>query len=274
MPELPEVETIRRGLAMQLVGRQITEISVRQPRLRECIDTNALQTQAVGCTIDAIDRRAKYILVHLRPDLVLVLHLGMSGRLRVGPPAVEDATHDHVIFRLGPDLELRFNDPRRFGMCFLTPAVTLSEHPRFRHLGPEPLSDDFTVAYLQTRAGRRRAPVKNFLMDAAIVVGIGNIYASESLFLARIRPTREVGRLRRLHWQRIHAAVLHVLREAIEHHGTTLSDYVDSDGRQGGFQNRLLVYGREGERCCRDGRRIRRLVQAGRSSFYCPGCQR
>lgn len=274
MPELPEVETIRRGLAQQLVGRQITAISVRQPRLRELVDSAALQTQAVGCTIGTIERRAKYILVHLQPDLVLVLHLGMSGRLRVGQPAAEDATHDHLIFRLGADLELRFNDPRRFGMCFLTPAVTLSDHPRFRHLGPEPLSDDFSETYLQARARGRRAPVKNFLMDAAVVVGVGNIYASESLYLARIRPTREVGRLRRLHWQRIYTAVQYVLREAIEHHGTTFSDYVDSAGRQGAFQNRLLVYGREGERCCRDGRRIRRLVQAGRSSFYCPGCQR
>lgn len=274
MPELPEVETIRRGLAIQLVGRQITAIRVRQPRLRELVDSEALQTQAVGRTIDTIERRAKYILIRLPPDLVLVLHLGMSGRLRVGQPVAEDATHDHLIFRLDDDLELRFNDPRRFGMCFLTPAATLAEHPRFCHLGPEPLSDAFSGTYLQIRARGRRAPVKNFLMDAAVVVGVGNIYASESLFLARIRPTREVGRLRRLHWQRIYTAVQHVLREAIEYHGTTLSDYVDSAGRQGTFQNRLLVYGREGESCCRDGRRIRRLVQAGRSSFYCPGCQR
>ena len=274
MPELPEVETIRRGLAPQIVGRQITAVRVRQPQLRERVDVKALQEQVVGCTIDTVDRRAKYILVRLQPALVLVLHLGMTGRLRVGQPAAADATHDHLIFQLGPDLELRFNDPRRFGMCFLTPAATLSEHPRFRHLGPEPLSDDFSEAYLQGRARGRRVPVKNFLMDASIVVGVGNIYASESLFLARIRPTREVGRLRRLHWQRIYTAVQHVLREAIEHHGTTFSDYVDSEGRRGEFQNRLLVYGREGETCCRDGRRIRRMVQAGRSSFYCPGCQR
>ncbi|MCZ6875849.1 MAG: bifunctional DNA-formamidopyrimidine glycosylase/DNA-(apurinic or apyrimidinic site) lyase [bacterium] len=274
MPELPEVETIRRGLAPQIVGRQITAVRVRQPQLRERVDVKALQEQVVGCTIDTVDRRAKYILVRLQPALVLVLHLGMTGRLRVGQPAAVDATHDHLIFQLGPDLELRFNDPRRFGMCFLTPAATLSEHPRFRHLGPEPLSDDFSEAYLQGRARGRRVPVKNFLMDASIVVGVGNIYASESLFLARIRPTREVGRLRRLHWQRIYTAVQHVLREAIEHHGTTFSDYVDSEGRRGEFQNRLLVYGREGETCCRDGRRIRRMVQAGRSSFYCPGCQR
>ncbi len=273
MPELPEVETIRRGLAPQIVGRQITAVRVRQPQLRERVDAKALQEQVVGCTIGTVDRRAKYILMRLQPDLVLVLHLGMTGRLTVGQPAA-DTTHDHLIFRLGPDLELRFNDPRRFGMCFLTPAATLPEHPRFRHLGPEPLSDDFSEAYLQGRARGRRAPIKNFLMDASVVVGVGNIYASESLFRARIRPTREVGRLRRLHWQRIYTAVQHVLREAIEHHGTTFSDYVDNEGQQGEFQNRLLVYRREGETCCRDGRRIRRMVQAGRSSFYCPGCQR
>ncbi len=274
MPELPEVETIRRGLAPQIVGRQITGVRVRQPQLRDLVDVKALQTQAVGCTIDAIDRRAKYILVRLHPDLVMVLHLGMTGRLWVGPPAAQDAPHDHLIFQLGSDLELRFHDPRRFGMCFLTTAAALSDHPRFRHLGPEPLSDDFTDTYLQNRARGRRAPVKNFLMDASVVVGVGNIYASESLFLARVRPTREIGRLRRLHWQRIFTAVQHVLREAIEHHGTTFSDYVDSQGRQGQFQNQLLVYGREGDSCSRDGRRIRRIVQAGRSSFYCPGCQR
>ncbi|MGQ4810071.1 Formamidopyrimidine-DNA glycosylase [Candidatus Entotheonellaceae bacterium PAL068K] len=274
MPELPEVETIRRGLAAQIIGQQITGVRVRQAQLRYSVDVDAFHEQAVGCTIEAIDRRAKYLLVRLYPERVMVLHLGMTGRLRVGPPASQDAPHDHVIFQLGTDLELRFHDTRRFGMCFLTTAAALPVHPRLRYLGPEPLSAAFSGAYLQERARGSRRPVKNFLMDAAVVVGVGNIYASESLFLAGVRPTREVGRLRRTHWDPICVAVQQVLQAAIDHHGTTLSDYVDSDGRQGEFQNQLLVYGRQGQPCSRDGRRIRRIVQAGRSTYYCPACQR
>jgi formamidopyrimidine-DNA glycosylase len=274
MPELPEVETIRRGLVARLIGRQITGVRVRQAQLRYPVDVSALQTQAVGCTIAGIDRRAKYLLFRLRPERVMVVHLGMTGRLLVGSPARQDAPHDHLIFQLGSDLELRFHDTRRFGMCFLTMSADLQQHPRLCHLGPEPLSAAFSGAYLEERARGLRKPVKNFLMDASIVVGVGNIYASESLFLAGIRPTREVGRLRRAHWERVCAAVQQVLQAAIEHHGTTLSDYVDSTGHQGQFQNQLWVYGREGQPCRRDSQRIQRIVQAGRSSYYCPGCQR
>jgi formamidopyrimidine-DNA glycosylase len=274
MPELPEVETIRRGLAAQLTGQSITGVRVRQPRLRHQVDIKALEEQAVDRMIMSGDRRAKYLLIRLHPDRVLVFHLGMTGRLGVGPPATEDARHDHLIFQLGPDLELRYHDPRRFGMCFLATADDLPQHPRFDHLGPEPLSPDFSSAYLRERARGSRRPVKNFLMDANIVVGIGNIYASESLYLARVRPTREAGRLRPLHWERIYTAVQHILQAAIDHRGTTLSDYVDSAGRRGEFQNQLLVYGREGHPCQQGHPRIRRIVQAGRSSYYCPGCQR
>ena len=274
MPELPEVETIRRGLATRITGCQITGVRVRQPRLRQLVDTQALQKHAVGCTIERVDRRAKYLLVHLQPEYVLLLHLGMTGRLWVGPPGQQDAPHDHLIFQLGSELELRFHDTRRFGMCFLTTHADLPQHPCIRHLGPEPLSPALSATYLLERAGGLRKPVKNFLMDASVVVGVGNIYASESLFLAGMRPTREVGRLRRPHWERICTAVQQVLQAAIDNHGTTLSDYVDSEGRQGHFQNHLFVYGRAGEPCRRDGRRIQRIVQAGRSSYYCPGCQR
>jgi formamidopyrimidine-DNA glycosylase len=274
VPELPEVETIRQGLMQRLIGRQITELRVRQPQLREMVDVAGLQAQAVGCTIAAIERRAKYLLLHLQPAGVLVFHLGMTGRLWVGPPQQQDALHDHLIFQLGVDLELRFHDTRRFGMCFLTAVAELPTHPRLRHLGPEPLSTTFCSQYLAERARGLWKPVKNFLMDASVVVGVGNIYASESLFLARVHPAREVGRLRRQHWERICGAVKQVLEEAIAAHGTSFSDYVDSEGRQGAFQNRLLVYGREREPCVRDGRPIQRLVQAGRSTFYCARCQR
>jgi formamidopyrimidine-DNA glycosylase len=274
MPELPEVETIRRGLESQLVGRAITSVRVRQPQLRHVVDARALQQEAVDRAITAVERRAKYLLIRLHPDRVLMMHLGMTGRLWVGPPAREDALHDHLVFALGEDLELRFNDARRFGMCLMTTDLQLSAHPRMQHLGPEPLSPVFTADYLGARARGSRRPIKNFLMDATVVVGVGNIYASECLYLARIRPMREVGRLRPTHWTRICDAVRQVLQMAIDHRGTTFSDYVDSEGRRGDFQNQLLVYGREGEVCVKDRRRIKRIVQAGRSSYYCPGCQR
>ena len=274
MPELPEVETIRRGLSQQLVGRTISAVRVRQAKLRHVVDARALREHAVGRMIDRVERRAKYLLIHLRPDRVLLFHLGMSGRLRVGVPADEDAKHDHLIFQMGADLEMRFHDPRRFGMCLPTTVADLPSHPRMRGLGEEPLSEAFTCDYLRARAKRSRKPVKNFLMDAAVVVGVGNIYASESLHLAKLRPTRTVDRLRPAHWARLHGSLRQVLQAAIDNHGTSLSDYVDSNGEPGEFQNELLVYGREGEPCARDGHRIKRIVQAGRSSFYCPWCQR
>ena len=274
MPELPEVETIRRGLLRRLIGRQITGIRVRQAMLREPVAVDILLTQAVGKIIAGIDRRAKYLLVRFESEGILVLHLGMTGRLWLGKPMMEDALHDHLIFHLGSDLELRFHDIRRFGMCFYTTAKELPEHTRFRHLGPEPLSTDFSSAYLQARARSLRKPVKNFLMDASVVVGVGNIYASEALFAARVHPNREVGRLRTQHWERICSAVKEVLQAAIEAHGTSFSNYVDSEGRRGEFQNQLLVYAREGEPCMRDGRPLRRIIQAGRSTFYCTRCQR
>jgi formamidopyrimidine-DNA glycosylase len=274
VPELPEVETIRRGLLQRLVGHRIVGVRVRQAYLREKVEVNTLNTQVVGTTIADIERRAKYLLMQLRPEGILVFHLGMTGRLWLGKPMAQDAPHDHLIFRLGSDLELRFHDTRRFGMCFYTTAKELPEHPRFRHLGPEPLSPDFSGAYLQERAHGLWKPVKNFLMDASVVVGVGNIYASEALFLAHVHPNREVGRLRRQQCDRLCVAIKEVLQAAIDAHGTSFSDYVDSEGRRGDFQNRLLVYGREGEPCVRDGCPIRRIVQAGRSTFYCVRCQR
>jgi len=274
VPELPEVETIRRGLLQRLVGHEIIGVRVRQPYLREKVEVDTLQTYVLGRTIADIERRAKYLLMQLHPEGILVFHLGMTGRLWLGKPVAQDAPHDHLVFQLEPDLELRFHDTRRFGMCFYTTAKALPEHPRFQHLGPEPLSPDFSSAYVQERARGLWKPVKNFLMDASVVVGVGNIYASESLFLARLHPNREVGRLRRPQWDRLCDAIKTVLQAAIDAHGTSFSDYVDSEGRRGDFQNQLHVYGREGEPCVRDGRTIRRLVQAGRSTFYCPTCQR
>jgi len=274
MPELPEVETIRQGLVQRLVGCQITGVRVRQAYLREKVEVEILETSVVGKTVARIDRRAKYLLLQLSPEGILVFHLGMTGRLWSGRPMAQDAMHDHLIFQMGADLELRFHDIRRFGMCFYTMAEELPDHPRFRHLGPEPLSADFSGQYLQKRAQGLWKPVKNFLMDGAVVVGVGNIYASESLFRAKVHPNRAVGLLQSRHWDRLCAAIKEVLQAAIDAHGTSFSDYVDNEGRRGDFQNQLFVYGRVGEPCVRDGRPIRRIVQAGRSTFYCPRCQR
>jgi formamidopyrimidine-DNA glycosylase len=274
VPELPEVETIRLGLMTRLIGRQFTAVRVRQPILREPVDVTALQERVVGRAIKGVDRRAKYLLIRLRPTGVLVFHLGMTGRLWLGKPQPQDAPHDHLIFQLGEDLELRFHDTRRFGMCFYTTARALPHHPRLQHLGPEPLSPAFCSSYIEERARGLWKPIKNFLMDATVVVGVGNIYASESLFLARVHPMRPVGELQQRHWERLCTAIKEVLQAAIDAHGTSFSDYVDSEGQRGGFQNKLLVYGREGEPCMRDNRPLRRIVQAGRSTFYCPRCQR
>lgn len=274
MPELPEVETIRQGLLRRLVNHEIIGVRVRQPYLREKVEVDMLLTNVVGRSIVDVERRAKYLLMQLHPEGILVFHLGMTGRLWLGKPVAQDAPHDHLVFHLGPDLELRFHDTRRFGMCFYTTTKELPEHPRFRHLGPEPLSPEFSGPYLKERARGLWKPVKNFLMDASVVAGVGNIYASEALFAARVHPKREVGRLRRPQWDRLCGAIKDVLQAAIDAHGTSFSDYVDSDGRRGDFQNQLLVYGREGAPCVRDGHPIRRMIQAGRSTFYCSRCQR
>jgi formamidopyrimidine-DNA glycosylase len=266
VPELPEVETIRRSLEQRGLGRRIVGLEVRDTRLRTPVDLADLRARVAGATIEAVTRRSKYLLVHLRRGPVLVVHLGMSGRLDLVPEALPLAPHTHVRFQLAGGDELRFADPRRFGMLFLVDRAALGSHPRFARLGPEPLEPGFDAAYLHQRARGRRKPIKNFLMDAAIVVGVGNIYACEALHRAGVHPCTPV--------RRVSAAVCNVLQRALRHGGTTLTDYRDVDGRYGAFQYRLRVYGRDGLACRRCGRRVRRIVQAGRSTYYCPGCQR
>jgi formamidopyrimidine-DNA glycosylase len=197
----------------------------------------------------------------------------MTGSLvvcRAGAPLLP---HTHVRLGLEPAGELRFADARRFGMLFVVRADDLAAEPRLARLGPEPFGPAFTAAYLQERARRVRKPIKNFLMDAAVVAGVGNIYATEALWRAGVHPRTAAGRLRQARWQRLHAAVLEVLAEALREGGTTLQDYRNAEGDAGAFQLRLGVYDRSGEACRRCGRPIRRIVQAGRSTFYCPGCQ-
>ncbi|GAA0712604.1 bifunctional DNA-formamidopyrimidine glycosylase/DNA-(apurinic or apyrimidinic site) lyase [Dokdonella soli] len=270
MPELPEVETTRRGLAPHLVGRTVVALHIRQPRLRWPIPRE-LRTQLPGQRIEAIERRAKYLLVHTEPGSAL-LHLGMSGSLRVLPAATPIGVHDHVDWRLDSGRVLRYTDPRRFGCQLWQPRGEV--HPLLAGLGPEPLSDDFDGDLLWTRSRGRAAAVKVFLMDQAIVVGVGNIYASEALFAAGIHPKRAAGSISRTRYARLANEVKRILAYAITRGGTTLRDFISPDGLPGYFEQELFVYGREGEPCKVCGTLIRAIVLGQRSTYYCPRCQR
>lgn len=269
MPELPEVETTRRGLAPHLIGRTVTALEVRQPRLRWPIP-DALRRALPGQRIEAIERRAKYLLVHTQPGSAL-LHLGMSGSLRVLPADSPFGAHDHVDWRLDSGQVLRYTDPRRFGCQLWQPRGEI--HPLLAALGPEPLSDAFDGDLLWTRSRGRKAAVKLFLMDQAIVVGVGNIYASEALFAAGIHPGRAAGAVSRERFARLASEVKRILAHAITRGGTTLRDFISPDGVPGYFEQELFVYGRAGEPCKVCATPIKMSVLGQRSTFHCPRCQ-
>lgn len=275
MPELPEVEVVRRSLAPRLTGERVARVEARAPALREPLDAAALARDLEARRVEAVRRRAKYLLVDVEGGSTLALHLGMSGRLTVSEPndAAPPLPHEHLVVHLASGRRLRFVDPRRFGLAFTLPSAALDEDPHFAHLGVEPLSDAFDGAFLQAAARGRRGPVKPFLMDATVVVGVGNIYASEALFAAGIHPKRSVARIGAARWRRLAAAVRQTLERAIAQGGSSISDFVDGEGRAGYFQTTFAVYDREGLPCPRCGTAIRRMVQAGRSTYYCPGCQ-
>jgi len=272
VPELPEVETVLRGITPHVVGRRIAAVRVREPRLRWRIPAS-LPAQLQGRGVERSERRGKYLLLHLDNGDRLILHLGMSGRLRVLQTGTAPQKHDHVDLEFEGGVMLRFNDPRRFGAVLLWPAAEPA-HVLLRGLGPEPFSAEFSGDYLFARSRRRAAPVKSFLMDGRIVVGAGNIYAAESLFRAGIRPTRAAGRVTRAQYQRLAAMVREVLTEAVAQGGTTLRDFADAHGVAGYFQQKLYVYGRENQACLVCGTPIRRLVLGQRATCYCPKCQR
>ncbi|MEM7481893.1 MAG: bifunctional DNA-formamidopyrimidine glycosylase/DNA-(apurinic or apyrimidinic site) lyase [Acidobacteriota bacterium] len=281
MPELPEVEVLRRSLEPHLVGDRIESLWVGPARLREAVDETRLRRRVRGRRVVGLRRRAKYLWIDLEADesvrgqhATLVVHLGMSGRLLLVPVDTPREKHEHVSFALASGRRLRFVDPRRFGLVFALRADELAGDRHFAHLGAEPLSQDWTGEVLQAAARGRRGPVKAFLMDARVVVGVGNIYASEALFRAGIHPKRSVARLALARWRRLAEAVQEVLARAIDQGGTTLNDFADGEGNSGYFQVALAVYGREGGRCPRCDGTVRRIVQTGRSTFYCPGCQR
>jgi formamidopyrimidine-DNA glycosylase len=270
MPELPEVETTARGIAPHMQDRRITRLVVHQPRLRWRVSSR-LAGWALGQHIRGVRRRGKYLLLQLDRGH-LMIHLGMSGSLRILPLRTARETHDHFDLELDSGWLLRFNDPRRFGsLHHLTgdPA----RHVLLRDLGPEPLEESFDAEYLHRVLRRRRVAVKQAIMTGQVVVGVGNIYASEALFRAGIRPGRAARSLTRAESAALAVAIKAVLVDAIEAGGTTLRDYVGAGGEAGYFQQQLFVYGRTGEPCRRCGAPIKQRVQGQRATFWCPACQ-
>ena len=269
MPELPEVEVTRRGIAPKLTGRLISGVQVRQPRLRWPVP-RAVRSLS-GLTVKGVRRRAKYLLVDCG-DGHLILHLGMSGSLRVLPAGTPAGKHDHFDLVLG-DRILRLRDPRRFGAVLWT-REPVDQHPLLASLGIEPLSAKLDAAHLHRMARGLRTPIKLFVMDGRRIVGVGNIYASESLFRAGIDPRMPAGRLSLERSGKLAAAIKHTLEKAIRAGGSSLRDYVSADGESGGAQSRYWVYDRAGKPCRRCRTPIRRIVQGQRSTYFCPACQR
>ena len=269
MPELPEVETSCRGIRPHLVGRTLVRCDVRQPKLRWPVSPELQQLQQVKLL--QVQRRAKYVLIASEAGWLL-LHLGMSGRLRVVPADTPLQKHDHVDLVLDNQQVLRFNDARRFGAVLwlgeLGPA-----HPLLANLGPEPLTDDFNADYLSAQLGKRSSAIKPTLMNNALVVGVGNIYANEALFMVGINPQTRCQQLSATQVALLCAAIKQVLRQAIEQGGTTLKDFTQVDGKPGYFAQQLMVYGRADKTCLKCQTPIVKITQGQRSSFYCPTCQ-
>jgi formamidopyrimidine-DNA glycosylase len=280
VPELPEVETVRRGLAPVLVGRVIARAEVRRPDLRWPFPPGLGQRLA-GARVERLGRRSKYLLAELAGGETLILHLGMTGRLLVSGAQVgrfrhahaAPEAHDHLILHLDGGGRVTFNDARRFGSVDLWPTAGLGEHRLLAGLGPEPLGNGFGGAYLFGRLAGRKAPVKAVLLDQRVVAGLGNIYACEALWRARLSPLRRAREITAAEADTLAAAVRAVLEEAIAAGGSSLRDYRHADGELGSFQHAFAVYAREGTPCPRCGAAILRTVQSGRSSFWCPGCQ-
>jgi len=300
MPELPEVETVRRGLLPAMEGRVITRAQVNRPDLRWPFPPR-MADRLTGARVLTLRRRSKYILADLSTDETLLIHLGMSGRMLISPPPISGEgqgeggapetretlgewhhhhpapeKHDHVILDMEDGTRITFNDARRFGAMDLMPTATAETHPLLAQLGPEPLGNAFDEPYLAARLKGRNTPIKSALLDQHIIAGLGNIYVCETLYRARIHPARKAARISAARAAALVPLSRDVLAEAITAGGSSLRDYRQADGELGYFQHSFQVYGREGEPCltpgCTD--TIRRIVQSGRSSFYCPTCQR
>lgn len=270
MPELPEVETTLRGIEPHLINRTVTRVTVRDNRLRWPVPADV--KKAEGQKFIRLSRRGKYLLLNMAQG-GLIIHLGMSGSLRILHHPQPPQKHDHVDIEMDNGVCLRFNDPRRFG-TFLWADAELTSHELLRDLGPEPLTAGFSADYLYEQSRGRRVAVKNFIMNGHVVVGVGNIYASEALFMAGIHPQRPAGKVSRQRYANLVAAIRDVLGRAIKQGGTTLKDFVNSEGAPGYFAQELLVYDRADSACFQCGTPIRNKVIGQRSSYYCPACQR
>lgn len=287
MPELPEVETVRRGLEPVLAGARLARVQARRPDLRFPLPDGFVQ-RLTGARIERLERRAKYLMAPLDRGETLVMHLGMSGRFEIAAEAARmrpgdfslaqppDPKHAHIVFTTEAGAVVTFYDPRRFGYMDLIASHALTAHPWFEGLGPEPMDCGFDAAYLARAAVGRKAPIKSLLLDQRVIAGLGNIYVCEALHRAGIAPERAAGGVPPRKLRALHDAIRDVLAEAIEAGGSTLRDYAAADGSLGYFQHRFGVYGREGEPCLKAGcrGRVERIVQAGRSTFACSRCQR
>lgn len=271
MPELPEVETTRRGISPHIENNTITKVIVRNRSLRWPIPTG-LNTKLKNQTIVSVTRRAKYLLLKTKLGS-LIIHLGMSGSLRILSSCETVEKHDHFELQFKDGICLRLRDPRRFG-CVLWEKGDPYQHKLLVNLGPEPLDKNFNAELLFEKSRKRKTSIKQFIMDAKIVVGVGNIYASESLFLAGIKPTRLAGKITKKNAQDLTAAIKKILKQAIKQGGTTLKDFRSSDGKPGYFQQKLKVYDRKGEDCSTCKKPIKQLILGQRSTFYCSHCQK
>jgi formamidopyrimidine-DNA glycosylase len=272
MPELPEVETTRRGIEPYVTGVIMTELIIRRDDLRQPISENI--TALEGRTVLGITRRSKYLLLEIDDHSTLLIHLGMSGSLRVIDPADIWKKHDHVGISLGNGKQLRFHDPRRFGLVLRLMESDPLTHALLKNLGPEPLEDGFTVPYLKAACAKRSAAIKLVIMDAKVVVGVGNIYASEALFRAGIRPDTPAKRVTKPRLVKLVTAIREVLSASILEGGTTLRDFLNSDGEPGYFKQRLFVYDRKGQPCRICETPIRHEVLGQRATYWCPACQK
>ena len=271
LPELPEVETTRRGIAPYLQQRKVLSVVIRQPRLRWPVP-KALSNELPGNVIRAVERRGKYLLLDCTVATAII-HLGMSGSLRIVDPKLKPAKHDHFDFVLDSSKVLRYTDPRRFG-CLLWHSGDIHKHWLINHLGPEPLTDDFSGELLHESSRKRNIAVKPFIMESQVVVGVGNIYANEALFLAGIHPTRSIRRISLARYDILASCIKDVLGRAIKVGGTTLRDFTSSSGEAGYFKQSLFVYGRGGLECKRCGELLKEIRLAQRSTVFCSKCQR
>ena len=272
MPELPEVETVVKGLEKSITGKRILSVQLSGKKMRVDIPSNFIEV-VKDKVITNVTRRAKYILIGLENEHSIVIHLGMSGKVLAGAK-LESNKHDHAKFKLSNNISMVFNDPRRFGLITCVHNNSLLVHPLFKNLGVEPLTTDFTGSYIKKLSLKRSGNIKSFIMNGNLIVGVGNIYASESLFRSAIHPLTCTGSIRKTQASLLATVIKEVLKKAIESGGSTLRDYVRSSGDIGNFQHKLMVYGRAGKLCVKCNSSIEKIIISNRATYFCPSCQK